>query len=143
MPTIYVVTSGEYSDYSINAMFSTKELADQYIAKSIAHADLNYNYGYNVEEWELDKYAAAKELSIWGMGMLLDDGSIVEGPFVFTDLGLEFTSRINQIGDNVPCYQNRPIVRVHSTVSAEHARKVAAEARQGWLREQALLKPKE
>jgi hypothetical protein len=33
MKKVYVVTSGDKSDHTINAVFSTKELADEYVAK--------------------------------------------------------------------------------------------------------------
>lgn len=48
---VYVVTSGSYSDYGINAIFSTPELAELY--------KNNYNKANpgdaDIEEWELDK----------------------------------------------------------------------------------------
>lgn len=48
---IYVVTSGEYSDYGICAMFSSREKADRYME---ALPNSGYS-GYNeVEEWDLD-----------------------------------------------------------------------------------------
>ena len=43
---VYVVTTGDYSDYHIEAIFSTKELADEYVRRG--------GEEYNVEEWELD-----------------------------------------------------------------------------------------
>jgi len=52
---VYVVSSGSYSDYSIDAIFSTKEKADQYLATQkavIKHSCLDqYN---DVEEFRLD-----------------------------------------------------------------------------------------
>lgn len=50
MTTIYVVTSGSYSDYGIEAMFSTKENADLYIGDR----ERDGWDGVNVEEYELD-----------------------------------------------------------------------------------------
>lgn len=47
MTTIYLITSGEYSDYSINAVFTTKELAEQY----------RTFFGGDIEEWEADRMA--------------------------------------------------------------------------------------
>ena len=41
----YVVTSGNYSDYSINAVFSTKALAEHYVGNSGHH---------EIEEWPMD-----------------------------------------------------------------------------------------
>jgi len=48
--TIYVVTSGEYSDYGIDAIFTSKELAQKFVD--------SFNSGYfNIEEWDLDPNA--------------------------------------------------------------------------------------
>lgn len=48
--TIYAVSSGSYSDYGINAMFSTRELAQAFIdAREWSHYDQP-----EIEEWELD-----------------------------------------------------------------------------------------
>ena len=44
---VYLVTSGEYSDYCVDAAFSTKELAEEFVA-------LPDNGGSYVEEFELD-----------------------------------------------------------------------------------------
>lgn len=54
MTTIYVVTSGAYSDYSIHAVFSTKELAEEYVAFGTQHDQFSYT-GADIEEWELDQ----------------------------------------------------------------------------------------
>lgn len=48
MTAVYLVTAGDYSDYSILAAFSTRERAEEY-AKSRAREDAG------VEEWELDE----------------------------------------------------------------------------------------
>lgn len=46
---VYVVTSGEYSGYSIHAVFSTKEKAEEYIAH-----DGYFSDSYEIEEYVLD-----------------------------------------------------------------------------------------
>lgn len=51
MSTLYVVTSGEYSDYGIEAIFSTRELAQSYIDATTS-GDRWSQPG--IEEWELD-----------------------------------------------------------------------------------------
>ncbi len=49
MKTVFVVTSGEYSDYGIDAMFSTRELAQKFIDS------FNDKYSdMDIEEWDLD-----------------------------------------------------------------------------------------
>lgn len=55
MAKVYIVTSGEYSDYGIDACFSTKKQAEQFIKNSTT-IDKFYSYtGYRIEEWELDR----------------------------------------------------------------------------------------
>ncbi len=44
MATVYIVTSGSYSDYGINRVFSTREKAESWAGP----------LGYEIEEWELD-----------------------------------------------------------------------------------------
>lgn len=46
---VYIVTSGEYSDYSIHAVFSTKEKAEEYIAHNGYFSD-----SYEIEEYVMD-----------------------------------------------------------------------------------------
>ena len=55
---IYVVTSGEYSNYSIEGIFSTKEKADAFVSK--------YSDG-GVEEYELDERVewALTKAALW------------------------------------------------------------------------------
>jgi len=45
---VYIVTVGSYSEYHIEAIFSTEELADGYVDRWGKH------YGASVEEWDLD-----------------------------------------------------------------------------------------
>lgn len=52
MSKIYVVTDGEYSDYHIEACFSTKKKAQQYI-KNAKKVQGKY-YDPDIEEWDLD-----------------------------------------------------------------------------------------
>jgi hypothetical protein len=52
MNKIYIVTSGQYSDYGIDAVFSEKSLAKKYI-DSFKKDD--YGDRMEIEEWDLDK----------------------------------------------------------------------------------------
>lgn len=52
MPSVYLVTSGTYSDYTVHAAFSTREKAERYIAREFLldkWADLG------IETYELDE----------------------------------------------------------------------------------------
>ena len=52
MSKVYIVTDGEYSGYHIEACFSTKKKAQEYIKNS---KKVNGKYYYpDIEEWELD-----------------------------------------------------------------------------------------
>ena len=53
---IYIVTSGEYSDYFINAVFSTKEKAEEYIQQ--------HGTDYRIEEYVVDE-EIKKENKLW------------------------------------------------------------------------------
>lgn len=53
---IYIVTSGEYSDYSIDAVFSTKEKAEEYIQQ--------HGTDYAIEEYDLDE-EVEKKTKLW------------------------------------------------------------------------------
>lgn len=50
---VYVVTSGEYSDYGINAIFSTAEKAQEYVSMK-EFTDENEHYRINI--WDVDEY---------------------------------------------------------------------------------------
>jgi len=50
MKKIYVVSSGEYSDYGIDAIFDSKGLAEKYISAF----DQNCYDQMEIEEWELN-----------------------------------------------------------------------------------------
>lgn len=53
---IYVVTSGDYSDYGINAIFSTLEGAEEYIKIATKFKwGSSYCNTFDIEEWEMDK----------------------------------------------------------------------------------------
>lgn len=51
MGKVYIVTEGEYSDYRIEACFSTKKKAQEYIKNA---KQVNHNYYPEIEEWDLD-----------------------------------------------------------------------------------------
>lgn len=64
---IYIVTSGEYSDYSIEAVFSTKNKAESYIQQ--------HGTGYRIEKYDLDE-EVEKKTQIWSVTFNLKDKSL-------------------------------------------------------------------
>lgn len=53
MAKVYVVTSGDYSDYHVSAAFSTRDAADTYAALN-NHPREQWYETYRVEEFDLD-----------------------------------------------------------------------------------------
>ena len=53
MNKVYIVTEGDYSDYHIEACFTTNEKAKEYIENSKKIENSNW-YSPSIEEWDLD-----------------------------------------------------------------------------------------
>ena len=66
---IYIVTSGEYSDYGINAVFTTKEKAVEYMEQ--------HETNYNIEEYNLDE-EVEKKTQLWCVEFCVEDGKLYE-----------------------------------------------------------------
>ena len=60
MTKSYIITSGSYSDYSIDRVFSTKEKADKYV--NWKNQFNNFCGDYETEEWEMDESWNKKEI---------------------------------------------------------------------------------
>lgn len=61
---IYIVTAGEYSDYHICAVFSTKEKAEEYVQC--------HGTDYNIEEYNLDE-EVVKKAQLWSVAFSVED----------------------------------------------------------------------
>lgn len=66
---IYIVTSGEYSEYSIDAVFTTKEKAVDYVEQ--------HGTDYNIEEYNLDE-EVEKKTQLWCIEFCVEDGKLCE-----------------------------------------------------------------
>ena len=64
---IYIVTSGEYSEYEINAVFSTKEKAVEYVEQHGTY--------YDIEEYDLDK-EVEKKTQLWIIEFCIENGEL-------------------------------------------------------------------
>jgi hypothetical protein len=73
--TIYAVSSGDYSDYSVLALFSTQELAQDYVDTILAGKSYDTP---RIEEYELDPEVPSLRagLSAWLIGMDRD-GNVI------------------------------------------------------------------
>ena len=66
---IYIVTSGEYSDYHIEAVFTTKEKAVEYVEQHGTY--------YDIEEYDIDK-EVEKKTQLWSIVFCIEDGKFDE-----------------------------------------------------------------
>lgn len=65
---IYIVTSGEYSDYGIERVFSTKEKANEFVQQ--------HGSDFRIEEFVIDDEKVKKEEKIWYVEINIDDNSV-------------------------------------------------------------------
>lgn len=128
---VFVVTTGCYSNYGIRGIFSTLAKAQQYMNQCIASEECWYKDFNEIEKWSLDAALGEREYMRFMVGIMLDDGSVKEQYDPQIMFGLP-KSR-HYIAETL--YSGRGIVRAESHKSAEHAMKLAVEARQAWLRE--------
>jgi hypothetical protein len=117
---IFIVTSGEYSDYHIEGVFSTKKLAEEFAAKGSG----------NVEEYDLDARTKDQVREVFCVEIDLHTGEINREDSVERLCGDRYTE-VNIYG-----YPSRSRIIAGSVVSRDHAIKIAVEGRQKWLREQ-------
>lgn len=123
---IYIVTSGSYSDYGINAVFSTKELAQKYID---AFEKQSFE-GFDIEEWELNPFATDLSKGRKPFNILMDiDGNVekIESkPSYFF-----FNERISYINAHQAYWNNeKDLLQIAIFANDEtHAVKIANEKR--------------
>ena len=73
MKTVYAVSSGSYSDYRVNALFSSKEKAKEFI--EVMQKDNPYSDYNGIEEYQLDPPTVdliKRGYSVWNVLMLRD-----------------------------------------------------------------------
>lgn len=75
MKKIYVVTSGEYSDYHIEGIFDSNELAESFME---AFAPDKYNEPMCVNEWDLNSCGFKKGLKAYRVELKPTTGDVVE-----------------------------------------------------------------
>ncbi len=134
---VYIVTGGEYSDYSIYCIFSNKQLAKEWISKQ--SNDIYGKNDYNIEEWSMDEQINVVEMTVYQQGIFLDTGELIES-YQNIVVRNPFRGECLQSAVKVPMYNNRQVSRVISGVSREHAEKLAIEARQRFLRNESIGK---
>lgn len=132
MNKVFLVTSGSYSDYHVDAAFSNEELAKSYVAERDKAG--NSDPGL-VEEFLIDEEAAHKCMTYWRVVIRLKDGALIR-----KETGKMVDNPSQRVWDwGTKVHNDSSPFRVasaeaYSFVSEEHALKVASELRQGFLR---------
>src|SRR6267154_3215731 len=72
MTKIFLVTSGQYSDYSVDAVFSTHEKAMSYVGEDLEKS------GCNIEEFEIDGNSGETHKDGFMVIIDLESGDITE-----------------------------------------------------------------
>lgn len=129
MSKVYVITEGDYSDYRIVGVTLNRKAAKQY-CKNVERVSEGWDSVPRIEEYELDDFGDGSEwCRVYYCYINKENGRIAEGR--------EGSYRSTQ-EPNAPrevSYPARHII-AESTKSQAHARKLAVEARQAWLRKQ-------
>lgn len=143
---VYIVTSGSYSDLRIDGIFSSRKRAQNYINKCelemkkankefyLSGCPSDFN---GIEARELNAELKECSYKVWYTSLILDDGS-ASGEKEGAKQLWGIPKNEIMISEKAPFLSGRSIVRVSSIKSAVHARKLAVEARQKWLREKDL-----
>lgn len=127
---VYIAFDGEYSSRGVIAVFSSKEKADECSG--------------DVEEFDLDEMADRTMHTVYDVRISAEDGSLLKSSKRtifevpnYCQSKMESEWRVRSA--HSPGYAVYPRALGTSSVSEDHALKLAAEARQLHLRECALL----
>lgn len=130
MSKIYLVSSGQYSDYYVSAAFSTRELADLFIAAQ------GYPTEFGIEERELDPNAAELRSGRRFYTVQMDlEGNVTDLSSGASNV-TEHAARVAQVTHYYPQGQNKDGPQVTVGLFAPDdttAVKIANEQRLGFL----------
>lgn len=122
MTKVFLVTHENYSDNHVKAVFSTKKIAAAYRREGKFD---------NIEEYELDGEAGYIVRVVYRWRIDAKTGEMAQG---YGDEEMASPTERGTVTQHQPKNGNIFFV-ANSYESPEHARKLAVEARQAWLRE--------
>lgn len=142
MTTIYVVTSGEYSEYGIRGLFSDRGAAQGFIDLVCSeYPDEYHTDGLRIEDWQLDWLSGTRKGQAFAAEIRLCDGEVSDRPatdVLITPHG-EICEEVPGIGPEDREARDGGVIASHyitySLISQEHARRLAAEKRQEEIRQ--------
>lgn len=116
MEKVYIVTSGEYSDYTIEAVFSTREKAEEFVSV------LKLNYPAEIVEWNVDGIIEGDEARHYEATFAYETGELLLTEEVYMFIHLR--PMIQAMPDNGG---NFNIKIQFSTAKTDAVRKIASE----------------
>lgn len=127
---VYIVTSGTYSDYRINKVFSKKELAEAYL-EQIKDIDSDWS----IEEYLLDEDTDLIQRRVYVYTLFSEEAQRAPYCRMAVEEGLP-TDRTPKQCVGIGAYNSdeHRYFTGRSFVSEEHAKKLAVEVYQKWLR---------
>jgi hypothetical protein len=102
MPSIYLVSTGSYSDYHIERAFSTKEKAEEWLS-DVRDGD-NFSSGwddYRIEEYDIDSFADKPYLG-YSVTMDYESGNTLETRRTLIHLNATFGFHKSNYSHNLP-----------------------------------------
>lgn len=133
-----MVTSGDYSDYNVVGIFSTEQKAlDAIKEHNASKVNEYYQWHDEPQEMEVDEFVGASRHKVYGTH-IDQDGATKEDEY---PCELFVKPRYTEVTTNESRNRGKTTWScfARSAVSQDHAHKIAVEARQEWLRAQAIL----
>ncbi len=127
---VYVVTSGQYSDYSVDAVFTDKLEAEVYVTECLTISkDVN-----DIAEWETGRPSGEDVIvPLWRACICLGTGLIDFDPEpkpYWRGCRMQQNENLKFVKD----FREESFAILYSSESLDHAKKLAVEFRQFWLR---------
>jgi len=140
MGEVFLVTSGEYSDFRIEGVFSAPEKAEEFQKELGKPCTNGRGWTYRKDEievvaWPIDGRCSDKHHTVYRVSMMLGDGAIGADGCEFNVFGPgPHHTKVTFGSERSPEHW----VTVESSKGREHAIKLAVEARQKYMREKGL-----
>lgn len=133
---VYLVTRGDYSDYRVVGVFSTRELAQAYLDNEVAHMSARYEgngeWRYYSGDWEIEEYPLDEppeaKVGAWRV-YLAKDGKVLRSKWHDNDDPAHPAEKCIDLG--YPTGAREHICGYGPTL--EHARRSAEEFHRVWL----------
>ena len=129
MSEVFLVCQGEYSDYHVCGVFSTREKAEAHI---VVLKQAEWHDDPEIETWVVDERAKDVYQELHWAQIRISDGAIT-----YTCSRWD-TEPPNYTLTHVHCLPYAHYIEACSAKGREHAKKLAVEARQKYMREKGL-----